>query len=74
MTLLTPTGSVSVMTARETPPFRADHVGSFLRPDYLLAARTEFSAGALTAEQLREVEDRAIAEVVRMQEDVGCGR
>ena len=71
MTLLSPPDSVSVMTARETPPFRADHVGSFLRPDYLLAARAERAAGALSAEQLREVEDEAIAEVVRLQEDVG---
>ena len=52
------------MTARTTPPFRADHVGSFLRPKYLLDAREQFFVKkAITAEQLRAVEDRAIAEV-----------
>jgi 5-methyltetrahydropteroyltriglutamate--homocysteine methyltransferase len=60
------------MTARTTPPFRADHVGSFLRPAYLLEARDRyFNRKAISAEQLREVEDRAIGEVVRFQQDVG---
>ena len=59
------------MTARTTPPFRADHVGSFLRPKYLLEARAQKQAGTIGAAQLREVEDRAIREVVRFQEDVG---
>ena len=60
------------MTARTTPPFRADHVGSFLRPAYLLEAREQFFARkAITAEQLRAVEDRAITEIVKFQEDVG---
>ncbi len=53
------------------PPFRADHVGSFLRPKYLLDAREQLAQGAITAAQLREVEDRAIAEIVKFQEDVG---
>jgi 5-methyltetrahydropteroyltriglutamate--homocysteine methyltransferase len=53
------------------PPFRADHVGSFLRPKFLLAARERAASGALDARALREVEDRAISEVVRMQEDAG---
>jgi 5-methyltetrahydropteroyltriglutamate--homocysteine methyltransferase len=53
------------------PPFRADHVGSFLRPAYLLEAREAKARGALGAEGLREVEDRAIAEVVAMQREVG---
>src|SRR5688572_31765903 len=52
-------------------PSRADHVGSFLRPQYLLQARNEFAKGAIDASALRKVEDKAIAEVVRMQEDVG---
>ena len=56
---------------RSTPPFRADHVGSFLRPPTLLSAREQHKAGTLTASQLREEEDRAIREIVRMQEDVG---
>jgi 5-methyltetrahydropteroyltriglutamate--homocysteine methyltransferase len=53
------------------PPFRADHVGSFLRPAYLIEARTLKAQGAIDAAQLREVEDRAIAEVVQMQREVG---
>ena len=56
---------------RATPPFRADHVGSLLRPERLLRAREEFAAGQLPAEDLRAVEDDAIAEAVRMQEDAG---
>jgi 5-methyltetrahydropteroyltriglutamate--homocysteine methyltransferase len=59
------------MTARTTPPFRADHVGSFLRPKYLLDARDQKARGEITAEQLRAVEDRAISEIVQFQQDVG---
>ena len=59
------------MSARTTPPFRADHVGSLLRPPGLLAARDDFAAGRITAEQLHVVEDKAITDVVRMQESVG---
>jgi 5-methyltetrahydropteroyltriglutamate--homocysteine methyltransferase len=59
------------MTGRLTPPFRADHVGSFLRPRYLLDARLQRAQGQISAEQLRAVEDRAITEIVRFQEDAG---
>ena len=59
------------MTTRTQPPFRADHVGSFLRPKRLLDARERRAKGEITAEQLRAVEDDAIAEIVRFQEDVG---
>ena len=59
------------MTTRITPPFRADHVGSFLRPAYLLEARAQKARGDITAAQLREVEDRAIAEIVQFQRDCG---
>ncbi len=59
------------MTTRTQPPFRADHVGSFLRPKYLLDAREQKARGEITAEQLRLVEDRAIAEIVKFQQDVG---
>jgi 5-methyltetrahydropteroyltriglutamate--homocysteine methyltransferase len=52
-------------------PARYDHVGSFLRPGYLLQARAQKARGELTAAQLREVEDRAITEIVRFQQDVG---
>ena len=60
------------MTARTTPPFRADHVGSFLRPKFLLDAREQFFVKKeITAEQLRAVEDKAIEEIIRFQQDVG---
>jgi 5-methyltetrahydropteroyltriglutamate--homocysteine methyltransferase len=52
-------------------PSRADHVGSFLRPRYLLEAREQHARKQIDAAQLRAVEDRAIADVIRMQEDVG---
>jgi len=57
--------------ARPKPPFRADHVGSFLRPARLLDAREKFQKGAITAAALRAVEDDAIREVVKYQEDLG---
>ena len=56
---------------RSTPPFRADHVGSLLRPPAVHAARARHAAGEITADELRRVEDDAITEVVKMQEDVG---
>ncbi len=56
---------------RTTPPFRADHVGSLLRPPELLRAREDHAAGRVTAEELRRVEDAAIRAAVRMQEEVG---
>jgi len=60
------------MTHRTVPPFRADHVGSFLRPAYLLEARDQFfNQKSISAEQLRAVEDRAITEIVQFQRDVG---
>lgn len=60
------------MTARTTPPFRADHVGSFLRPSYLLEAREQFFVKkTIDAAQLRAVEDKAITEIVKFQQDVG---
>ncbi len=59
------------MTRRSTPPFRADHVGSFLRPPELLAAREQFQKGTLGKTELRMIEDRAIREIVRFQEDLG---
>jgi 5-methyltetrahydropteroyltriglutamate--homocysteine methyltransferase len=56
---------------RSAPPFRADHVGSLLRPPELLQARDDFSAGRISADELTAIENDAIREVVRMQEDVG---
>ena len=59
------------MNANPTPPFRADHVGSLLRPPELLRARAERDAGHISAEELRAVEDDAIREAVRMQREAG---
>jgi len=56
---------------RTSPPFRADHVGSLLRPQRLLQARDDHAAGRIDDEELRAIEDEAIREVVRMQEDAG---
>ena len=53
------------------PPFRADHVGSLLRPASVLAARDDFAAGRITVQQLRAAEDAAIADVVAMQQRAG---
>src|SRR5208337_1542206 len=53
------------------PPFRADHVGSFLRPERLRAARERFAAGGLAADDLHAIEDECIREVVHAQENVG---
>jgi 5-methyltetrahydropteroyltriglutamate--homocysteine methyltransferase len=59
------------MTLRTSPPFRADHVGSLLRPPELLRAREDHAAGRLDDDGLREVEDAAIRDVVALQRDVG---
>jgi 5-methyltetrahydropteroyltriglutamate--homocysteine methyltransferase len=53
------------------PPFRADHVGSLLRPPELLTAREELAAGRIDADELHGIEDEAIREVVRRQQEVG---
>lgn len=52
-------------------PFRAEHVGSLLRPAWLLDARQRFAAGALDAAGLCAVEDRAIAEAIAFQQQIG---
>jgi 5-methyltetrahydropteroyltriglutamate--homocysteine methyltransferase len=56
---------------RSKPPFRADHVGSLLRPAELLRGRDDHAAGRTDAEELRRTEDDAIREIVRKQEEVG---
>jgi 5-methyltetrahydropteroyltriglutamate--homocysteine methyltransferase len=56
---------------RTSPPFRADHVGSLLRPAALLSARDKFAAGTINAAQLRAAEDAAITEAVAMQAEAG---
>jgi methionine synthase II (cobalamin-independent) len=59
------------MSDTSGPPFRADHVGSLLRPKALLDARARSAAGELDAAELRGIEDEAIADAVRLQRDVG---
>jgi 5-methyltetrahydropteroyltriglutamate--homocysteine methyltransferase len=59
------------MAPRNLPPFRADHVGSLLRPKALLDAREQKKNNAISAEALRKVEDQAIRDVVKLQEEVG---
>ena len=58
-------------TARRHPPFRAEHVGSLLRPKELTQAFHAVSDGTMSAEAFREVQDRAIRDVVAMQEEIG---
>ena len=59
------------MTQRTQPPFRADHVGSLLRPAELAEARAKANRGEITPEQLRAVQDKHIREAVAKQESVG---
>jgi 5-methyltetrahydropteroyltriglutamate--homocysteine methyltransferase len=59
------------VTARTKAPFRADHVGSLLRPAALKEARAKRAKGEITVEQLKAVEDREIEQVIKKQEDVG---
>jgi 5-methyltetrahydropteroyltriglutamate--homocysteine methyltransferase len=59
------------LSKRTTPPFRADHVGSLLRPPELTRARARFKAGEIDSNELREVEDQAIEKVIDLQHDAG---
>jgi 5-methyltetrahydropteroyltriglutamate--homocysteine methyltransferase len=59
------------MTLRTTPPFRADHVGSLLRPAALQALRDRYSKDEISADELRAAEDDAVKDAVALQEDVG---
>ena len=59
------------MTLRTRPPFRADHVGSLLRTAPLKQARAQREKGEITAEALKEIEDREIIAVIRKQEEAG---
>ena len=67
----TQTTAKATTAKRSRPPFRADHVGSLLRPPELLRARDDFAAGGIDAEELRRIEDDAIREAVRKQQEVG---
>src|SRR5215471_10129053 len=55
------------------PPFRAEHVGSFPRPERLMQAREDFVAGKIDKGALKRIEAECIAEIVAMQERVGIG-
>ncbi len=59
------------MPSRDTPPFRADHVGSLLRPPDLTRARADFKAGRIDSDELHAVEDDAILNVMALQRDAG---
>ena len=59
------------MQSRTRPPFRAEHVGSLLRPKALLDARKKFLKNELPAEELKKIEDDAIRGIVKRQEEVG---
>jgi 5-methyltetrahydropteroyltriglutamate--homocysteine methyltransferase len=62
---------VNAMSPRSTPPFRADHVGSLLRPPAVLDARRTFESGQIPPEQLRRIEDDAVRQVIKQQEAIG---
>src|SRR3954447_4903337 len=64
------TGELSDMS-RDKPPFRADHVGSLLRPQHLLKAREDLATGDIDADELRGIEDEAVKDVVGLQKDAG---
>ena len=59
------------MTARSKPPFRADHVGSLIRPDTLIKAREAAEKGEIASAELTRIQHDAIRGVVRMQEQIG---
>ena len=59
------------MTMKQRPPFRADHIGSLLRPQELIEARHKLRDKTISETELHEIEDRAIRDVIKLQEDVG---
>jgi 5-methyltetrahydropteroyltriglutamate--homocysteine methyltransferase len=62
---------MAAMTRNPTPPFRADHVGSLLRPPEVRRGRDDRLAGRIAPAELRRIEDEAIRRVVKLQEDIG---
>jgi len=68
---MTQTATSTSSLARNTPPFRADHVGSLLRPPGVQRARQDAAEGRISREELRRIEDEAIRDAVRMQEELG---
>jgi 5-methyltetrahydropteroyltriglutamate--homocysteine methyltransferase len=71
MTRKTPETDKESMPERLKPPFRADHVGSLIRPDALIKAREATDKGALPAAELMRIQHEAIRGVVRLQEELG---
>ena len=65
------TATAATTGRRTKPPFRADHVGSLLRPPQLLQAREDLASGRIDGDQLRGIEDDAIRAIVRKQEKLG---
>lgn len=59
------------MSFKLNPPFRAEHLGSLLRPEELLKARMAFEKKELSPEELKMVEDKAIEDIVKLQKEVG---
>lgn len=53
------------------PPFRAEHIGSFVRPDNLLSAARQLKAGKIGIDELKQIADEAIVDIVRFQEGIG---
>lgn len=62
---------IGMPTQRLSPPFRAEHVGSFARPDALLAKRKAFEQGQCGSKELVQCEDEAIAGIVKFQKEAG---
>lgn len=58
-------------TAKRNPPFRAEHCGSLLRPDALVQKRYDIAAGKADQSELVPLEDKSIAEVIKLQKDCG---
>jgi hypothetical protein len=61
----------NMSTAKRSPPFRAEHVGSLLRPDELVQKRYAVAAGKADAGELKPIEDKSVTEVVKLQKDCG---
>ena len=59
------------MIRKLNPPFRAEHIGSFVRPDTLLNAARQLKTGKICNDELKKIADEAIVEIVRFQEDIG---
>ena len=56
---------------RNSPPFRAEHIGSLKRPPQLLQKRAEYVAGGCTLEELRQLEDECIKQAIELQRSTG---